>query len=110
MKRRPRLSATQERSRYYNHSTYNDLVITGLAGLRPRNDDTLEVNPLVPDGTWKYFCLDNIPYHGRNVSIIWDEDGSRYHLGKGMRVLVDGKEVGHSPVLTHLVMKDALKK
>lgn len=104
------LKGDQERSRYYNHSTYNDLVITGLAGLRPRNDDTLEVNPLVPDGTWKYFCLDNIPYHGRNVSIIWDEDGSRYHLGKGMRVLVDGKEVGHSPVLTHLVMKDALKK
>lgn len=103
------LKGDQERSRYYNHSTYNDLVITGLAGLRPRGDDTLEVNPLVPDGTWKYFCLDNIPYHGRNVSIIWDEDGTRYHHGKGLRILVDGKEVGYSPTLSHLVLKDALK-
>lgn len=102
------LKGDQERSRYYNHSTFNDLVITGLVGLRPRADRTIEVNPLVPEGEWDWFCLDNVPYHGRNVTIVWDRTGSRYHLGQGLRVLVDGKEVGHSPTLTRLVCEDVL--
>ena len=46
------LKGDQERSRYYNHSTFNDLIITGLVGLRPRADDTIEVNPLLPDNKW----------------------------------------------------------
>ena len=33
----------RERSRYYNHSTFNDLIITGLVGLRPRFDNKIEV-------------------------------------------------------------------
>ena len=37
---------------YYNHSSFCDLVITGLVGLRPRADDLLEMNPLIPAGTW----------------------------------------------------------
>jgi hypothetical protein len=35
------------RGRDYNHSTYCDLVITGLVGLRPREDDILEVPPVL---------------------------------------------------------------
>lgn len=58
------LKGDQERSRYYNHSTFNDLVITGLVGLRPRPDNTIEVNPLVPENKWDWFCLDNVLYHG----------------------------------------------
>ena len=42
------LKGDEERSRYYNHSTFNDLIITGLVGLRPRADDMIEVNPLLP--------------------------------------------------------------
>ena len=38
------------RSHHYNHSGYADLIITGLVGLRPRADDELEVDPLVPTG------------------------------------------------------------
>jgi len=30
----------------YNHSTFCDLLISGLAGLRARSDGTIEVNPL----------------------------------------------------------------
>lgn len=102
------LKGDQERSRYYNHSTFNDLVITGIAGLRPRADETIEINPLVPDGEWPWFCLDNVPYHGHNLTILWDENGSHYNKGKGLRVLVDGKEVGYSPTLSHLIIPDAL--
>jgi hypothetical protein len=87
------LKGDQERSRYYNHSTYNDLVITGLMGLRPRADKTIEVNPLIPENKWPWFCLDNIPYHGKLVTILWDKDGTKYKKGKGLSVWVNGKKV-----------------
>ena len=103
------LKGDQERSRYYNHSTFNDLIISGLVGLRPRMDNTLEVNPLLPDGKWDWFCLDNIRYHGHTLSIVWDKNGNRYHVGKGLRIFVDGKEVGSSSTLSKLLIKDALK-
>jgi hypothetical protein len=82
----------EERGKDYNHSTYCDLVISGLIGLRPRMDKTVEVNPLVPAG-WDWFCLDRIPYHGRSLTILWDRTGERYGKGKGLRVLADGKEI-----------------
>lgn len=85
------LMGDRERSRYYNHSTFNDLVITGLCGLRPQADNTITVNPLLPDGQWNYFCLDNVLYHGHNITIVWDKDGSRYHVGKGLSLFVDGR-------------------
>jgi hypothetical protein len=102
------LKGDQERSRYYNHSTFNDLVITGLVGLRPRTDNIIEVNPLIPEGKWNWFCLDNVLYHGHNISIVWDKDGSRYHAGKGLRVYVNGKLVGQSDRLQRLICKDVL--
>jgi hypothetical protein len=71
-------------------------VITGLAGLRPRADDTIEVNPLVPEGLWDWFCLDAVPYHGRSLTILYDRTGARYGKGKGLRVLADGKEIAAS--------------
>ncbi|MBO5664350.1 MAG: six-hairpin glycosidase, partial [Bacteroidales bacterium] len=58
------LKGDQLRSRYYNHSTFADLMVTGLMGLRPRQDNVLEVNPLVPENQWDWFCMDGIPYHG----------------------------------------------
>jgi predicted GH43/DUF377 family glycosyl hydrolase len=93
----------QDRGEYYNHSAFADLVITGLVGLRPRADDTIEVNPLLPAGVWKYFALDSIPYHGWLVSIIYDADGKHYGRGKGLRILVDGATVASSATLTRLV-------
>lgn len=85
-----------ERSRYYNHSTFGDLVITGVVGLRPRPDDTVEVDPLLPNGTWDWFCLDGVNYHGRNLTILWDRQGTRYGHGKGLSVLADGKIIARS--------------
>jgi hypothetical protein len=88
-------------SEHYFHSGYVDLVITGLAGLRPRSDDSLEVAPLAPD-RWDYFALDNISYHGHQVAIIWDRDGSRYHRGAGLTLLADGRVIGHTRQLGRL--------
>lgn len=99
------LKGDQERSRYYNHSTFNDLIITGLVGLRPRADDTLEVNPLLPEGKWNWFCLDNVLYHGKIVTVVWDKDGVKYKKGKGLSVFVDGKKVASGLNLERLKVK-----
>ena len=99
---RQRGSVIPERGKDYNHSTYCDLVISGLVGLRPRADDTVEVNPLVP-GTWNFFCLDQIRYHGHWLTVVWDKTGNRYHRGAGLRVLADGKEIALSETLRRVM-------
>ena len=81
-----------ERGKDYNHSTFCDLVISGLVGLRARGDETIEVNPLAPE-SWDYFCLDHVRYHRRWVTVLWDKTGTRYGQGKGLRVFADGKEI-----------------
>lgn len=93
------LKGDQERSRYYNHSTFNDLIINGLIGLRPRIDQIIEVNPLIPEGKWAWFALDQIPYHGKLLTILYDEDGSHYGNGKGLMVYADGKLIASSEKL-----------
>lgn len=94
-----------ERSRYYNHSTFNDLVIGGLVGIVPRDDDTVEVSPLLPEGAWDWFCLEGVPYHGHSLTVVWDRTGERYGRGAGLGVWVDGQEIARSPTLTHLTGK-----
>jgi len=81
------------RGNYYNHSGFADPLITGLIGLRPRADDRVVVNPLVPAGEWKYFAVDGLPYHGHLLTILWDADGKRYGRGQGMQLMVDGKTI-----------------
>jgi hypothetical protein len=44
------------RGDHYNHSSYCDLIITGLVGLRTSVDGTIVVNPLLPERTWDWFC------------------------------------------------------
>ena len=95
----------RERSRYYNHSTFADLVITGLVGLRPQADGSVVVNPLVPEGTWDYFCLDNVNYRGNVLTILYDKDGQRYHQGKGLRLFVNGKLAAEREDLGKLTYK-----
>ncbi|HTY89189.1 MAG TPA: glycosyl hydrolase family 65 protein [Candidatus Acidoferrum sp.] len=87
------------RSRFYNHSTFADLLITGVVGLCPRADNQVDVRPLLPEGTWDWFCLDGLKYHGRLLTVIWDKDGQRYGRGRGLMVLADGKEIAHSDKL-----------
>lgn len=99
------LKGDEERSRYYNHSTFNDLIITGLVGLRPRADEVLEVNPLLPAAKWDWFCLDNVLYHGKLIGIVWDKDGTKYNRGKGLSLFVNGKKVANAAGLQKLEAK-----
>ncbi|RPI25618.1 MAG: hypothetical protein EHM61_13910 [Acidobacteria bacterium] len=94
----------KDRGRDYNHSTYNDLVITGFVGLRPRPDDLVEINPLVPEGEIEYFCLDRVRYHDRDLTILYDRTGKKYGRGSGLRVFADRAEIGQAPGLKRLVV------
>jgi hypothetical protein len=99
------INGKNDRSRYYNHSTYADLLITGVIGLVPRADDIVEISPLLPAATWDWFCLDGVKYHGYMLTVIWDKDGARYGRGAGLRVLTGGKEIAHSATLTRVTGK-----
>jgi hypothetical protein len=89
-------------SEHYFHSGYVDLVVTGLVGLRPRADDSVEVQPLAPE-SWDYFALDGVRYHGHTLSIIWDRTGNRYGRGKGLTVIADGHPIASAPRLGRIV-------
>ena len=79
------------RSHHYNHSGYNNLIITGLCGIRPSEGNNLIINPII-DSTINYFCLDDVLYHWHYISIIYDRNGRKYNLGKGLTVYIDGKK------------------
>jgi hypothetical protein len=96
------LKGDNPRSRYYNHSTFCDLVIGGLVGLVPRADDVVEVHPLLPDDAWDWFCLDRAPYHGRELTVAWDRTGAKYGKGAGLAVYADGTLVAQSPTLARI--------
>jgi hypothetical protein len=92
----------KNRGRYYNHSGFADLVITGLLGLRPTSGNEVLIHPLVPPATWDYFALDGVPYHGHLLTILYDRGGNRYHRGAGLQVYCDGRIVAHSATLQPL--------
>jgi hypothetical protein len=99
------LKGDNPRSRFYNHSGFADLVINDLVGLKPRADQILEIYPLIPQKQWDWFCLDNVFYHGKSITILWDKSGSKYHKGKGMHIYADGKEISQSAALKHVLVK-----
>lgn len=91
----------EERGKDYNHSTFMDLIISGLVGLRPRPDETVEVDPLLTEGTWDWFRLEGVRYHGRDLTILYDRTGARWGR-RGLRVLADGKEIAASERLERI--------
>lgn len=73
----------QDRGRHYNHSTFIDLVMTGVCGIRPTLGNRLTIRPL---GTsLDAFSATDIRYHGHCISIEWDKQ-------TGLRVCIDGKK------------------
>ena len=94
-------------SEHYFHSGFCDLVITGLVGLTPRDDETLLIHPLAP-AEWDYFALDDVPYRGHRVSILWDKTGQRYKFGEGLHVFVDGHLATTSATLKAIAIKHGI--
>jgi hypothetical protein len=91
------------RSEHYFHSGFTDLVITGLVGVQPSDGNTLTIDPLAP-GTWDYFALDNLPYRGHRLAVVWDKTGQRYGMGAGLHVLVNGEKAATRPTLAKMTV------
>ena len=97
-----------DRSIHYNHSTYTDIVITGLVGIRPEDSDKyLTINPLLDSGDLKHFMLENVSYRGRNITVVYDSDGTKYGIGAGLFVYINGELSASAKTLSS--MKIALK-
>lgn len=92
-------ASDRNRGEDYNHSSFVDVVIAGLVGLRAALGGLLRVNPLVPPGGLAYFAVDNARVHGRDVTVLWDADGSRYGRGAGLGVWCGGARVAGAPAL-----------
>jgi hypothetical protein len=94
------------RSHHYFHSGFADLILTGLVGIRPRMDDVLEVNPLLPAAgdpqALAWFRIQDVPYHGHSVAVTWDANGRHYGGGAGLTIEVDGRRVAHRDDLGRL--------
>lgn len=101
------------RSHHYFHSGFDDLVLTGVVGVRPRADDVLEINPLLPDSGGRealpWLRAERIPYHGHLIAVTWDVDGRHFRRGPGLKVEVDGRLVASRPTIGRLSVPLARK-
>ncbi|MNY48082.1 Beta-L-arabinobiosidase precursor [compost metagenome] len=80
-------------------------MINDLIGIKPRLDNAFGFYPLIPEGKWDWFLLDNVSYHGKILTLLWDKTGKKYNKGKGLRVYADGKEIYQSAKLKPTVIK-----
>ena len=87
----------RERGKDYNHSTFCDMVVSGLVGFIPGGAAGFTVDPLFPE-TWDYCILDSLRYRGHDVSIRW-------HRGRGLSVKVDGREAARSGTLAKVAVR-----
>ncbi|ORY39871.1 hypothetical protein BCR33DRAFT_719699, partial [Rhizoclosmatium globosum] len=87
-------------SEHYFHSSFVDLVLGGLFGIRPfannaTGDITLELKPLIPD-VWDYYAVENLQFQGNLLTILWDRFGTRYDNNcTGLCIFQNGKQVYH---------------
>ncbi len=84
------LKGDNPRSKFYNHSTFADIIIQDLIGIKPQANSVLEIKPLISKDKWDYFALTQLTYHNKNIAIYWDVTGEKYNKGKGLTIYVDG--------------------
>ncbi|MEU8298878.1 discoidin domain-containing protein [Micromonospora sp. NPDC048909] len=68
----------------------NYIFVEDMAGLQPRSDDKIELWPI--KFGYDHFMVNNLRYHGQDVTIVWDPDGSRYGLGAGYSLFLNGEK------------------
>ena len=84
-----------DRGKNDNHSTFVDLEINGLIGLKPQANQSIVINPLVPED-WDWFCLEGVQYHGKDLTILWDKDGFRFKRETDFTIIYEGKKISNS--------------
>ena len=75
-----------ERGKDYNHSTFADLILSGLLGIHVNDGGELAAEPMIPE-SWPYFCVANLHCAGGVYTVLYDRNGSRYGQGAGLRIV-----------------------
>lgn len=99
-----------QRGKDYNHSSFCDLVISGLIGLEFKENGGFTVAPLLPEGVWDWFALEDVRYRDQSIAVLWDRTGERYGRGAGMTVMIDGRVVAAADALSPLAVRGAVGK
>lgn len=71
-----------------------DLIITRIVGVRTHSTDRLVISPVPWIKHWAYFAIDNLPYRGHNLTIVWQSpDHVQRYAGipPGFNIFVDGE-------------------
>lgn len=74
------------------HSQYNTRIIEDVIGITPRDDKVFELNPI--DVGWDSFTLENISYHGSDITVKWNRE-------TGYELYVDGVKAAAVDRLAH---------
>ncbi len=88
-------------SEHYYHSSYVDLVIADLIGIKAQAGDSIVIKPLVPEN-WEYFILEDVNYHGNNITVLWDKTGRKYNRGQGFHLISNGRVIASAPEVMEL--------
>ncbi len=73
----------RERGKDYNHSTFCDLILSGLIGIG-MTDRKLTVDPIIPD-SWDYFMVSGLTCE--NYTVLYDRTGKHYNMGAGLKII-----------------------
>ena len=84
---------------------YIYIFIEDMAGIRPRSDGMIELDPI--DFGYAHFAVDNLRYHGRDVSIFYNADGAYTDIPQGYSLYLDGTCVLTVDALARLVYDPA---
>jgi hypothetical protein len=82
---------------------YNFMLIDDVAGVRPRLDDQLELWPI--DIGWDHFAINNLSYHGADLTLVWDRPGGKPHypgVPEGYSAYINGKRAFTIDHLAHV--------
>ncbi|WP_054860299.1 discoidin domain-containing protein [Gracilibacillus sp. JCM 18860] len=82
---------------------YNFSIIEDIAGMKPREDDVVELWPI--DMGYDYFTVNNLKYHGSDLTIVWDrvDDDKHYeNAPEGYSLYLDGQRVFTIDDLVHV--------
>jgi hypothetical protein len=82
---------------------YNFMLIDDIAGVRPRLDHVVELWPI--DVGWDYFTINNLRYHGTDMTLVWDRpNGEVQYPGvpEGYSLYLGGQRVMTVDDLAHV--------
>jgi hypothetical protein len=83
--------------------SYSWMMFTDITGLQPRADNTVELWPI--DMGYDHFTVNNVSYHGANLTIVWQKPGgTRYYpmAPMGYSLYVNGRLAFTADKLVHI--------